>query len=383
MKPGDGQRGWSGKVPAEVLPIEPPVLITGGAGFIGSNLADRLLSKGSRVIVYDNLSRRGAEKNLRWLLERHGEDRLETELADIRDIASLRTAAGRAGTVFHLAAQVAVTTSVADPVRDFEINLQGTLNLLEILRCLDAPPPLVFTSTNKVYGGLEDLRLKRNGTRYEPAGPLFPEYEGDGRLPFFPGISEDRPMKFQSPYGCSKGAADQYVLDYAKIYGIRAVVFRMSCIYGPRQFGTEDQGWVAHFLIRALRGEQLTIYGDGMQVRDILFIDDLLDAFQIAAYNMEKISGEAFNIGGGPDNSISLLELIDMVRTVHGSVPQVTLRDWRPGDQKFYVTDYSRFGNFTGWRPKTGPRKGVLKLYEWLCANYPVQVIYSDSRVMQ
>lgn len=349
------------------------ILITGGAGFIGINLADRLLSTGQDVLIYDNISRPGAEQNLRWLLERHGEHKIQVEVADIRDLYQLRKAAALSKLVFHLAAQVAVTTSVTDPVRDFETNLHGTLKLLEILRSLENPPPLIFTSTNKVYGGLEDIGLCRNGTRYEPADKSI----------LAKGIRENRPMKFRSPYGCSKGAADQYVLDYSGIYGLRTVVFRMSCIYGPRQFGTEDQGWVAHFLIRAIHDMPLTVYGDGMQVRDILFIDDLLDAFLLADTHMEKLSGEAYNIGGGPENSISLVELLSLIHELHGKTPPLIAKEWRPGDQKYYVTDFGKFSGITGWRPKTGRREGVAALYRWLSECSPGPFFFKKNRAVQ
>lgn len=350
-----------------------PVMITGGAGFIGTNLADRLLSSGQSVLVYDNISRPGVEQNLYWLLERHGEDRVRVEIADIRDQYQLRRAAAASRMIFHFAAQVALTTSVADPVRDFQTNLHGTLNLLEILRSLEGPPPLIFTSTNKVYGGLKEIGLRSNGTRYEPQ---------EGSI-LSGGVAEDRPLKFQGPYGCSKGAADQYILDYSGIYGIKAVVFRMSCIYGPHQFGTEDQGWIAHFLARAIHDRPLTIYGDGMQVRDVLFIDDLLDAFLLAYSHMDRISGEAFNIGGGPENSISLIELLELVRDIHGKTPPLLSGEWRPGDQKYYVTDYGKFRDATGWRPKVGPREGITALYRWLSECKPGLFFLSRNRAVQ
>src|SRR5918993_521932 len=280
-----------------------PILITGGAGFIGTNVAHRLLTQGHRVLVFDNLARPGVEQNLRWLRDTHG-DQVDVEIADVRDADALHQAVSGAARVFHFAAQVAVTTSLTDPVEDFEVNARGTLNLLEALRGQPAPPPMVFTSTNKVYGALDDVGLRRRNQRYEPTDPSLRRT----------GISENRPLDFHSPYGCSKGSADQYVLDYARTYGLPAIVFRMSCIYGPHQFGTEDQGWVAHFLIRAMNREPITIYGDGKQVRDILFVEDLVDAFVLAAKNIGVCSGRAFNIGGGAANTVSLLELLAMLR---------------------------------------------------------------------
>lgn len=349
------------------------VMITGGAGFVGINLADRLLSAGESVIIYDNISRPGVEQNLYWLLKRYGHGDVQVEIADIRDQFQLRRAASASRLVFHFAAQVALTTSVADPVLDFQTNLHGTLNLLEILRSLEEPPALIFTSTNKVYGGLEDAGLQSNGSRYEPS----PGSALHG------GVSERRPLRFQGPYGCSKGAADQYILDYSGIYGMRTAVFRMSCIYGPHQFGTEDQGWIAHCLARALHGLPLTIYGDGMQVRDVLFIDDLLDAFQLAAGRIDSIAGEAFNIGGGPENTISLLELLDLIRDIHGKVPPLLTGEWRPGDQKYYVTDFGKFRQATGWRPRVNPREGITALYRWLSECEPGPFFLSRNRAVR
>ncbi len=341
-------RGTSGKQAR-------PVLITGGCGFIGTNLAHRLLQSGRSVLLYDNLSRAGVERNLRWLRDTHGQQ-VEVEVADVRDAATMRRCVQRASQVFHFAAQVAVTTSLDDPIHDFEVNARGTLNLLEAMRALDEPPPLVFTSTNKVYGGLEDVEMRRNGTHWEPVDAAIRRR----------GISEARPLDFHSPYGCSKGAADQYVIDYARTFGLRAVVFRMSCIYGPHQFGTEDQGWVAHFLIRALEGKPITLYGDGRQVRDILFVEDLVDAFLLAQSRMDRISGQAFNIGGGPANTVSLMELIDLIGELHGEKPSVRYGEWRPGDQRYYVSDTTKFEAATGWKPKVTAHAGVRRLYGWL-----------------
>lgn len=332
-----------------------PVLITGGAGFVGTNLAHRLLSDGVRVTVLDNLSRRGVDRNLRWLRDTHG-PRLRVELADVRDRAAVQRAVRNARAVVHLAAQVAVTTSVQDPVHDFEVNMRGTLNLLSALGSIADPPPLLFTSTNKVYGGLDDLALQANGRRYVPLDPALRAH----------GIDESRSLDFQSPYGCSKGAADQYVLDFARTFGLRTVVFRMSCIYGPHQFGTEDQGWVAHFLIRALRGEGITIYGDGMQVRDLLYVDDLVQAMLLAFDRIDDVAGHAFNMGGGCDNTMSLLELVDLIGELTGRAPGVRLDRWRTGDQRYYVSDTRRFTALTGWRPRTDVAAGLRAVHDWL-----------------
>jgi CDP-paratose 2-epimerase len=332
-------------------------LITGGAGFIGANLAHRLLSEGERVLILDNLSRTGVERNLAWLRGRHGEA-LEFVLADVRDEAAVRAAVSRARRVFHFAAQVAVTTSMIDPLADFSVNAQGTLNVLEALRAHSAPTPLVMTSTNKVYGALEEVPLTCDGQRYAALDPDLRAH----------GISEARPLDFQSPYGCSKGTADQYVRDYARSYGLATVVFRMSCIYGPHQFGTEDQGWVAHFLVSALNGTPITLYGDGMQVRDILFVDDVIDALLLAERGATRLAGQVFNIGGGPSNIISLLDLLERIEALHGALPQVHRECWRTGDQRYYVSDTRRFQHATGWRPRIGLEEGLERLYRWLRA---------------
>ncbi|HEV2294275.1 MAG TPA: NAD-dependent epimerase/dehydratase family protein [Tepidisphaeraceae bacterium] len=341
-----------------------PVLITGGAGFIGTNVADRFCSSRQPVLLFDNLSRPGVERNLKWLRQIHG-DLIRVEAADVQDPHVLRSAVERASQVFHFAAQVAVTTSLTNAIHDFEVNARGTLNLLEAIRAQDTPPPLIFTSTNKVYGGLPDVKLRVADNRYEPE---------DEHLRAC-GISEQRPLDFHSPYGCSKGTADQYVLDYARTFGLPAVVFRMSCIYGPHQFGTEDQGWVAHFLIRALKGEPITLYGDGMQVRDILFIDDLVDAFLLAQAHISDadVGGQAFNIGGSPANTISLIDLLDMIEQLHGVHPEIRTGAWRPGDQRYYVSDTSKISAAMGWSPKIDVREGVARLDAWLQDNSPIK----------
>jgi CDP-paratose 2-epimerase len=333
-------------------------LITGGAGFVGVNLADRLLSEGKSVLVFDNLSRAGVQNNLFWLKEKYP-DNLQIMVADIRDKEAVKQAVQGAEQVFHFAAQVAVTSSLINPYHDFEVNALGTLNLLEAIRGTEHQPPVVFTSTNKVYGDLEDIGMVMNGTRYYPENTLFRQN----------GISEERNLDFHSPYGCTKGVADQYILDYARTFGLKTVVFRMSCIYGPHQFGTEDQGWVAHFLIQALKGKPITLYGDGKQVRDILYVEDLVNAFILAQQHMDTISGHAFNIGGGVKNTISLLELIKMIGKVSGIKPNVIFDNWRPSDQKYYVSDFSKFKKATGWFPKHGTTEGVTSLYNWLQEN--------------
>jgi CDP-paratose 2-epimerase len=332
-----------------------PVLITGGAGFVGTNLADRLLESGRPVVVYDSLSRPGTEENLKWLRHKHGRG-VEVVISDVRDVGALRPVVGRASAVIHLAAQVAVTSSLTDPVHDFEVNAGGTFGLVNLLSGRADPPPLVFTSTNKVYGRLDDLRLTEESTRYVPE-------DGDIRAR---GIDEDRPLDFHSPYGCSKGAADQYVLDFARNRSLPATVFRMSCIYGPHQCGSEDQGWVCHFLRRVLEGAPLTVYGTGKQVRDVLYVDDLTDAVGRVLRHPSVAAGRAFNIGGGPENALSLLELIAAMKELHHTLPPVRYAPWRAGDQRYFVADAGRFGSATGWRPRVSAAAGIESLYRWL-----------------
>ncbi|MEA3002857.1 MAG: CDP-paratose 2-epimerase [Sphingomonadales bacterium] len=331
-----------------------PALITGGAGFIGSNLADRLAGENQDVIVYDALARDGVERNLEWLRARHG-SRITPILADVRDEDALRRAVREAGVVFHLAAQVAVTTSLADPREDFEINLMGTMNLLEAVRAGGRAVPVVFASTNKVYGDLADLPFERRADGYSPIGAVADR-----------GIDERRPLDFHTPYGCSKGAADQYVLDHARSFGIPTAVFRMSCIYGRRQMGTEDQGWVAHFLIRALAGAPITIYGDGWQVRDVLDVADAVDAYVRAWRRIDRIAGRAFNLGGGPANAVSLRSLIAHVETLVGRPVDIAIDDWRAGDQRWFVADAGAARAALGLAAPRPWREGVAALAAWL-----------------
>jgi CDP-paratose 2-epimerase len=333
------------------------ILITGGAGFVGANLADRLLSQGKPVMILDNLSRAGVEKNLSWLKQKHAD--LQVTIADIRDREAVSSVVKQASHIFHFAAQVAVTSSLVDPFHDFEVNALGTLNLLEAIRNSEGKPPIFFTSTNKVYGDLHDLGMIMNTTRYYPEDLHCREN----------GISEERNLDFHSPYGCTKGVADQYILDYARTFGIKSAVFRMSCIYGPHQFGTEDQGWVAHFLIQALKKNPITLYGNGKQVRDILFVEDLVNAFILAQENIDNITGNAFNIGGGVNNTVSLLELVDIIGKISGEKPEVKLDKWRPSDQKYYVSNFNKFSEATGWKPVVDTTEGVRKLCEWLKVN--------------
>jgi CDP-paratose 2-epimerase len=331
-------------------------LITGGAGFIGSNLAQRLVGQGYRVVVYDNLSRPGAEKNVDWLRTECG-DGWTLLQADIRDSEALLNAAADADVIYHLASQVAVTTSVQDPRLDFEANALGTLNVLEAARLSGRRPIVLYASTNKVYGGMEDVVVVEGETGY-----AYRDYPD--------GIPESYPLDFHSPYGCSKGAGDQYVRDYARIYGLPTVVFRQSCIYGLRQFGVEDQGWVAWFLIAAVTGRPITIYGDGKQVRDVLWVDDLLDLYDLAVRRIDVAAGEVYNVGGGPENTMSVWqELGPILQELVGREIPVTYADWRPGDQKIFVADIHKAEQELGWRPHTSREEGVRRLYEWVVAH--------------
>jgi len=333
------------------------ILVTGGAGFIGCNLADALLDQDHEVTIFDSLVRGGAKRNVEWLRARHGAA-LRLVTGDVRDLAALSKAANGAEIIYHFASQVAVTTSVTDPRTDFETNALGTFNALEVARRLDTDPIFVFTSTNKVYGAMEEVAVIEGETRYQYRDfPL--------------GIDETRPLDFHSPYGCSKGAGDQYVRDYARIYGLRSVVFRMSCIYGTRQFGVEDQGWVAHFLISSVLGRPIVIYGNGKQVRDILYIDDLVRAFQLAAENIGVTAGQVYNIGGGPANTVSIwVEFREHLGRLLGEEVEATEhREWRPGDQPIYVSNTAKALRDLGWSPRVGLEEGLARLLRWVQEN--------------
>jgi len=329
-------------------------LVTGGAGFIGSSLVARLLSRCETVTVFDNLSRFGVDANLQWLKTLDCGSWLTFINGDVRDADAVWSAAREADVIYHLAAQTAVTTSVENPRNDFEINATGTLNLLEAARHSDRNPVLIYASTNKVYGGMEEVGVVELETRYSYVDrPL--------------GIEEAMPLDFHSPYGCSKGAGDQYTRDYARIYGIRSVVARQSCIYGPRQFGTEDQGWLAWFFIAAAQDKQPTVYGDGKQVRDLLYIDDLLDFYDLAVQNIERAKGQIYNVGGGIENSMSVwIELEPHLDRLFQKKVKVDYASWRPGDQRIYVSDIRRAEADLGWQPKTKLGEGLGKLYDWV-----------------
>jgi CDP-paratose 2-epimerase len=336
-------------------PDSRPVLVTGGAGFIGCNIANALAERGHEVLVYDALSRPGVEKNLAWLKERHG-DLVQPVVADVRDEDSLARAAREAKAVFHMAAQVAVTTSMVDPREDFDINIRGTLHLLDAVRLKGDGTPIVFASTNKVYGDLADLDFRLEGERYVAVDPAVAAA----------GIPESRPLDFHTPYGCSKGAADQYVLDYARSFGMRTAVLRMSCIYGVRQMGTEDQGWVAHFLIRALEGKPITLYGDGYQVRDILDVSNAVEAYLKTWEQIDRVKGRAFNLGGGARNAVSLRELLAHIAGLLGRDLDIEFSDWRAGDQRYFVADTSLIRRELPLSPAVPWKQGVALLAEWL-----------------
>lgn len=331
------------------------ILITGGCGFIGSNAAKQFMSIGWNVTVLDNHSRVGAVDNLKWL---QGHGNLIFKLADVRDSQVIEEIikAGQFDYVLHLAGQVAVTTSVLNPREDFEINALGSFNLLEAIRKFSPESVVLYSSTNKVYGNLDELKVIKVEKSYS--------YEG---LPL--GVSESSPLDFHSPYGCSKGTADQYFLDYARIYNLKTIVFRQSCIYGPRQFGIEDQGWVAWFIIAATLKKPISIFGDGMQVRDALYVDDLIYAYQSAFENSHILKGQAFNIGGGPENTLSLIKLLEILKSEFGRDIEYKFADWRPGDQKVFICDISKFSIKTNWKPQVSCETGVRNLISWVAEN--------------
>ncbi|MCC6191276.1 MAG: GDP-mannose 4,6-dehydratase [Anaerolineales bacterium] len=332
------------------------LLITGGAGFIGCNLAAYFMRAGHAVTIFDNFSRRGSEANLAWL-QRERAPGPTVVPGDVRDAEAITRAAREQDAIFHLAGQVAVTTSVSDPRRDFEDNALGTFNALEAARASGRQPIFIYTSTNKVYGGMEAARVVEGERRYAFAD-----------MPN--GVPESWPLDFHSPYGCSKGSGDQYVRDYARIYGLPTVVFRQSSIYGPRQFGIEDQGWIAFLAICAATGQPITIYGDGKQVRDILYIDDLARAFECAAQRIDRAAGQVYNIGGGPGRTLSIWsETGPLLEKLAGRKLPVRFADWRPGDQRIYVSDIARARADLDWTPRVAPEDGVRRLWDWIQAN--------------
>ena len=333
------------------------IFITGGAGFIGSNSAARFLSGGHQVTIFDNFSRVGGEANLAWLESRHGSDCLRVVRGDVRDYGAVVEALAGADVVLHLASQVAVTVSVADPRTDFEINALGTFNILEAARHACPEAVVIYASTNKVYGGMAEVEVVEQEARYAYANHPH-------------GIGEDARLDFHSPYGCSKGAGDQYMIDYARIYGLRTLTFRQSCIYGRRQFGVEDQGWVAHFVIAAVLDRQISIYGNGKQVRDLLHVQDLIDAYEAGIARIDTLSGEVFNLGGGPENTLSVwVEFKPLLESLTGHPIQVQKGPWRPGDQRIFVADIRKAQRLLGWEPRISPARGIADLYQWVSEN--------------
>jgi CDP-paratose 2-epimerase len=333
------------------------VLILGGAGFIGSNWARRLLeTTEAKVHVFDNLSRPGSRHNLEFLQKVAGKSgRLQITIGDVREQSKVAKVVRHATEIYHFAAQVAVTTAIADPRTDFDVNVGGTFNVLESARQSGNRPFLLFTSTNKVYGDLASRNAVATPTRY-----------------FVPGktpTDESQPLDFHSPYGCSKGSADQYFHDYARIYGLPTAVFRMSCIAGPRQFGNEDQGWVAHFLYSAMTKTPVTVYGSGLQVRDVLYVEDLLRAFEAVQQNQETTGGEIFNVGGGEDNSVSIVELIKQIEELTGERIEFERDRLRAGDQLVYITDFSKLNRLTGWKPEVNVRSTLENMLGWFKKN--------------
>ncbi|MBN8580264.1 MAG: GDP-mannose 4,6-dehydratase [Anaerolineae bacterium] len=332
-------------------------LVTGGAGFIGSNYVHRLLARGEKVTIYDNFSRGGAPRNLEWLKAEFGEKAFEVVVGDVRDAVRITEAAQQSDVIVHLAGQVAVTTSVTNPRDDFESNALGTFNVLEAARASGRKPIVMYASTNKVYGGMEDVELFEEPTRWR-----YKDLVG--------GCPETQPLDFHSPYGCSKGTGDQYVRDYARMYDLPTVVFRQSCIYGPRQFGIEDQGWVAWFIIAAVMGKPMTIYGDGKQVRDILHVNDLIQAYDLAVEKIDVAKGQVYNLGGGPSNVMSIwAEFGPKLEKMIGSSLNVSRGDWRPGDQRVFYADVSKAKQELGWEPKINVDEGVNMLFDWVNKN--------------
>lgn len=333
------------------------VIITGAAGFIGGHAADAFLKRGATVIGIDNLSRRGNSENLAWLRSQPGDFQfIHGDIRNSVDMDRAFAAHPDADAVLHLAGQVAVTTSVVNPRMDFEANALGTLNVLEAVRASCPQAAFLYSSTNKVYGGMEDIVIVEKDGRY-----AYRDLPG--------GMPESTPLDFHSPYGCSKGAGDQYVRDYARIYGLKTVVLRQSCIYGTRQFGIEDQGWVAWFTIATVLGKNITLYGDGKQVRDVLWVGDLVKLYEACIDNIDRVKGSVFNAGGGPNFTMSLLELLGYLGDLRGEKVPTKTADWRPGDQRVFVADISRIEKELGWKPTVSPAEGVKRIWEWTHPN--------------
>lgn len=340
------------------------ILVLGGAGFIGMNTTQYFLEKGHEVIVMDNLSRKGSEYNIQKLHEKYKFQFINEDIRNYEGLKQHFANIGNLDVLILLAGQVAVTTSVTNPREDFDINALGTFNVLEALRENDLKPFIIYASTNKVYGKMEEVEVELKGQRYEYREKPF-------------GISEEQQLDFHSPYGCSKGAGDQYVRDYSRIYGIPSVVFRQSCIYGEHQFGIEDQGWVAWFTIATMLDKQVTVYGDGNQIRDVLYIGDLVRAYEAAILNREISSGKIYNVGGGPGFTLSLNELLDELRTFFKKEISPLKDTWRPGDQRVYVSDIRKIKAELGWEPAVGVTEGIEQMSKWIVNNRAILEYYT------
>ena len=332
-------------------------LVTGGAGFIGSNYVTRLLRRNERVTIYDNLSRVGGPRNINWLNDTFGKDAFRLVVGDVRDSKLLVDIVRDVDVIVHLAGQVAVTSSVKQPREDFESNAIGTFNILEAARASQRYPVILYASTNKVYGGMEDYQIVEAETRYRYADNQW-------------GVPETYPLNFHSPYGCSKGTGDQYMRDYHRIYGLPTVVLRQSCIYGPRQFGIEDQGWVAWLVIASITNRSITIYGDGKQVRDVLYVDDLLNAYDAVIAQIDRSAGQIYNVGGGPSNTISIWrEFGPTLASILGETAKASYGDWRPGDQRVYISDIRKAEAELAWKPEISVENGIRRLVSWIQEN--------------
>ena len=331
------------------------ILITGGCGFIGTNATDYYLKKGYKVISLDNLSRTGSKQNLEWLKKQKGN--FVFVKADIRNDKRILEIFRKykPNLILHLAAQTTMVTSVTNPREDFEINALGTFNVLEAMRKGSPKASLIYTSTNKVMGELTNLKVVEKKKKY-----VFKNIKG---------VSEKYPLDFHGPYGCSKGCGDQYTIDYARIYGLNTVVFRQSGIYGPHQFGIEEQGWLAWFINALIYDKPVTIYGNGKQVRDVLYIEDILRAYDLAFKKIKKTRGKVYTIGGGPNFSLSIWELFEILEKLGDKKFNYKLSSWRPGDQKIYVSDLSSIKRDIGWTPRFSPKQGLEKLYNWISQN--------------
>ena len=345
------------------------VLITGGAGFIGTNLAAHLLARTDAVVtIFDNLSRPGVELNLAWLKTLDGSGRLRFVRGDVRNAQRITQAARSADEIYHLAAPSPGPGLLAEPRLDFDVNVTGTVNVLEAARNSGRNPIVLFASTSKVYGAMESLAVKQGATRLEPADSAFR------------GISEATPIDFHYPYACTKSVADQYVRDYARRYNLPTVVFRLGCIAGPGQFGNQGQGWVAHFVYSMLAGRPVTVYGDGLQVRDVLHVSDLVDAVNAARAYLPVVAGKAFNVGGGMSRSVSLKEMIALMEQICHQRLQCGLEPERPGDQAFYASDNTRLFNQTGWMPRRSLEQTVRDISAFWHANRMTVMLCSEAQ---